>query len=109
MLLVNHVSIEAFITGGQMPDVLGSASFEKLGADLDGALAYMAANKPSRPAVWGFVTHIIEYGEGNGTAGPDANAVAALDSFLTYADSLRGQGRLVFATVQEIADAVGGG
>jgi hypothetical protein len=108
MLLVNHVSIEVFLAGGQKPDVLGADSFAALRTYLDGALAYMASARPDRPAVWGFVTHIIEYAHGDGTSGPDADSIAALDSFLDYAESQQQQGKLIFATVGQIAEAVDG-
>ncbi|MFN2300091.1 MAG: polysaccharide deacetylase family protein [Anaerolineales bacterium] len=108
MLLVNHVSIEVFLEGGTKPDVLGADSFAALRTYLDGALAYMAAARPARPAVWGFVTHIIEYAHGDGTSGPDADSIAALDSFLAYVDALREQGSLTVATISRIAEAVDG-
>lgn len=107
MVFVDHVSIEWTILPGQQgpPDVLADEHFDQLRGWFDGALQYMQRERPTRVAVWGFVTHISEYAVGGkGENPPDPAALAALDRFLSYVDSKRAAGLVVYATAKEIAD-----
>ena len=106
-VMLDHVSINWLMTGQiDMPDVLGSQQFDYLQQYLDGALDYMETYRPTRIAAWGFVTHIIEYAVGGQAENPpDPAALAALDSFLDYVDSRVAEGRIVYATASEIAEA----
>ena len=109
MLLVDHVSIEWIKLPGQecVPDVLTDQNFVQLRNWFDGALQYIQEEKPQRIAVWGFVTHITEYAIGSHAEHPlDPGALAALDNFLAYVDAKRMEGKIVYATVSEIADLV---
>jgi hypothetical protein len=55
-------------------------------------------------AVWGFVTHIIEYAVGSHAENPPLpESLDALGEFLAYVDSKRVEGRVVYATASEIA------
>jgi len=107
MVFVNHVSIEWLILPDSSgpPDVLDDRHFEQLKGYFDAALQYMEENRPERVACWGFVTHIIEYAVGGAAENPpEQSALEALDRFLSYVDSKRAQGRVVYATAGEIAD-----
>lgn len=107
MVLVDHVSIEWIKLPGQegVPDVLTDQNFAQLQNWFNRALQYMQEEKPQRIAVWGFVTHITEYAIGSKAEHTlDHGALAALDHFLTYVDTKRMEGRVVYATVSEIAD-----
>lgn len=107
MVFVNHVSIEWLILPDSPgpPDVLDGRHFEQLKGYFDAALRYMEENRPERVACWGFVTHIIEYAVGGAAENPpESSALEALDGFLSYADSKRAEGRVVYATSNEIAD-----
>jgi hypothetical protein len=109
MLLVDHVSIEWIKLPGQegVPDVLTDQNFTQLRNWFDGALQYMEEEKPQRIAAWGFVTHITEYAVGSKAEHPlDPEALTALDNFLAYVDSKRMEGKIIYATVSEIADLV---
>ena len=107
MVLVDHVSIEWLILpdASGPPDVLGNAHFDQLRGWFDGALQYVEDERPEQPAVWGFVTHIVEYAEGaRGEHPPDPEALAALDRFLAYVDARRAEGRVVYVTASEAAE-----
>jgi hypothetical protein len=109
MLFVDHVSIEWIILPEyqSVPDILSNEHFDQLRIWFDGALQYMAEEKPSRIATWGFVTHITEYAKGSHAEYPlDPGSLAALDSFLDYVSSEADAGRVIFATVEEIADVI---
>jgi hypothetical protein len=111
LVLVDHVPITWMAgPGGGMPDVLSDAEFQRLKQQFDAALAYMEENRPQRVAAWGFVTHLTEYAAGNqGENPPDPAALAALDRFLDYVDSKVAEGRVVYATAEEIARLVSAG
>jgi hypothetical protein len=107
MLLIDHVSIEWIKLPGQegVPDVLTDQNFNQLKNWFDGALQYMQEERPQRVAVWGFVTHITEYAVGSKAENPlDPEALAALDRFLAYVDAKRIEGKIVYATANEIAN-----
>ncbi len=109
MLLIDHVSIEWIKLPGQedVPDVLGDENFELLRSWFDGALDYVEEEKPDRLAVWGFITHITEYAVGSRAENRlDPGARAALKQFLTYVDSKRMEGRVIYARASEIADLI---
>ncbi len=109
MLLVDHVSIDWVILPGESgpPDVLDARHFNHLTGMFDGALNYMAENRPDRPATWGFVTHIIEYAVGGkGEKPPNPGSLAALDEFLGYVHSKYQKNLVIYATPGEIADIV---
>jgi hypothetical protein len=109
LIFVDHVSIEWIKLPGQegVPDVLTDQNFTQLRNWFNGALQYMQEEKPQRIAVWGFVTHITEFAIGSKAEYPlDPEALAALDHFLAYVDSKRMEGKIVYATVSEIADLV---
>jgi hypothetical protein len=109
MILVDHVSIEWIILPEyqSVPDILTDEHFDQLRILFDGALQYMEEEKPSRIATWGFVTHITEYAKGSHAEYPlDPGSLAALDSFLDYVSSEADAGRVIFATVEEIADMI---
>jgi len=85
--------------------VLDDRHFEQLKKYFDAALRYLEENRPERVACWGFVTHIIEYAVGGAAENPpEASALEALDRFLSYVDSKRAKGRVVYATSSQIAD-----
>ncbi|MCD6288891.1 MAG: hypothetical protein J7M34_00190, partial [Anaerolineae bacterium] len=107
-LLVDHVSADWMTgPGGRVVPVLTDDNFAVLKDYLDGALEYMAQNRPTRPAAWGFVSHIAEYTpRSDATAPPSDDALNALDRFLSYLEEKKDEGRVVFATVSTIADEV---
>ncbi len=109
VIFLDHVSIEYALTAmHEMPDVWGEPEFSKLQAYLDAALAYMREQNPERVAVWGFVSHIIEYAVGGSAENPpDPGALEALDQFLAYVDSMHAQGLLEYATPGQIAGMIG--
>lgn len=109
VLFIDHVSIEFALTAMyEMSDVWGDPEFSTLQAYLDAALAYMREQKPERVAVWGFVSHITEYAVGGSAENPpDLSALAALDQFLAYVDSMHTLGLLEYATPGQIAVLVG--
>jgi hypothetical protein len=109
MLLIDHVSIEWLILPGEAgpPDVLANTHFTQLQGQFDGALNYMAVNKPDRTATWGFITHITEYAVGGkGEYPPDQESLAALETFLEYVDTKRDLGLVVYKTPAQIAELV---
>jgi hypothetical protein len=109
MILIDHVSIEwILLPGDQMvPDILSEEHFIQLRNWFDGALRYLEDEKPSKVAVWGFVTHITEYAKGSRAENQlDPAALAALDQFLAYVSSKAAQGRVLFVTAKEIADLI---
>lgn len=108
LVLVDHVDATAlFGSRGRMPSVLGPDNFATLQTKFDAALAYMEHHKPDRTAAWGFVTHLTEYtSDKDGTARPEASALAALDDFFAHVDAKRKEGRVTFSTVSEIAAEV---
>jgi hypothetical protein len=74
--------------GGRPADVLTDEDFDRLKSYLEVAVEYMVREQPDRPAVWGFVTHIIEYSEGGSAQSPPvAKSLDALDRFLTWVDT----------------------
>ena len=106
-VLVDHLSMESWTgaRGNQQADLLTAADFEQLRAQLDAALDFMAAERPTQIAAWGFVTHPTEFMPGDrGENPPDPAALAALEEFLAYVDTQRAAGRVVYATVGEIAE-----
>ncbi|MEW6718640.1 MAG: hypothetical protein AB1345_14210 [Chloroflexota bacterium] len=107
MVFVDHVSIEWTIApDGRQSEVLSDSDFARLQAMFEAALAYMETNRPERLAAWGFVTHITEYSPGGGTSSPPSpQALAALDGFLAYVAEKAAEGRVIFATANEIAEA----
>jgi len=109
MLLVDHVSIEWILLPGEgdVPDILTEDHFNQLQGWFESALSFMEDKEPTHLAVWGFVTHITEYTKGSRAEHPlDPGALAALDQFLAYVSSKAEAGRVIFATVEEIADLV---
>lgn len=109
MIFVDHVSIESLILSDAVspPDVLDPRHFNQLRGQFDSALSYMADNQPDRVAVWGFVTHIIEYAiGGQGENPPDIASLEALNDFLSYVDSKFKDGLVVYATASEIANKI---
>jgi hypothetical protein len=109
MLLIDHVSIEWVILPeeGTPSDVLDTRHFTRLSGQFEAALDYLAEEQPDRVAVWGFITHIVEYAVGGKAEyPPEAESLAALDAFLSYVDSFQDQGLVIYATPGEIADKV---
>jgi hypothetical protein len=109
MVFIDHVSIEWLILpdADGPPDVLDARHFNQLQGQFDAALAYMADKQPERIASWGFVTHIVEYAVGSVAENPpDPASLEALNDFLSYVDSKREQGLVVYATAAEIAELV---
>jgi hypothetical protein len=107
--LVDHVSIEWMILAEASgpPDVLSGEHFDQLRDMFEGALAYMENERPARPAVWGFVTHISEYAPGSQAESPPIDsALDALNEFLAYVESASLDGRVRYATASEIAQLV---
>ncbi len=108
ILLVDHAHADWMrdATGRFVP-VLTEDNFAILREWLDGALAYMDANQPGRPAAWGFVSHLTEYTfEDDGTGLPAQEAINALDDFLAYLESLQAQGKIRLVTVREIGETI---
>jgi hypothetical protein len=103
ILFVDHVQADwMFGPGGRTVPVLTDENFATLRGWLDGALAYMDANRPTRPAAWGFVSHISEYTpKNNAGAPPSRDALAALDRFLTYLEQLQDEGKIRLVTVRD--------
>jgi len=94
------------LDGRGTADVLTDANFERLKELFDAALRYMEEQRPERVAVWGFVTHISEYAVGNqGENPPSPESLAALEHFLAYVAEKAAEGRVIFATASEIAQA----
>nr|HID14436.1 hypothetical protein [Anaerolineae bacterium] len=88
------------------PQPLGDEHFERLRLMFDAALQYMETRRPDRVAMWGFVTHITEYGSGGKIQHPpDSASLAALDRFLAYVAEKAAAGRVIFATAAQIAEA----
>jgi len=109
MLFIDHVSIDWIILteGGGASDLLDARHFERLSDQFDGALDYMAENQPDRVAVWGFITHIIEYAVGGkGENPPSANSLQALDDFLSYVQTKQQEGLVIYATPKEISTII---
>ena len=109
MVFIDHVSIEWIILPGQeaVPDVLTDQNFNQLEKWFDGALQVMQEEKPQRIAVWGFVTHLTEYAVGSKVEHTlEPGALLALEKFLEYVESKRIEGRVIYATVSEIADLI---
>ncbi|NOZ71436.1 MAG: hypothetical protein GXP38_05905 [Chloroflexi bacterium] len=109
-LFVDHVGADWMRDShDRFVPTLSDDNFAVLQAYLDGALSYMADNRPSRLAAWGFVSHISEYTPRNdATALPSPAALASLDRFLTYLEQKAEEGRIVFTTVSGIAEQVMG-
>lgn len=106
MVLIDHVSIEWLILLEEAgpPDVLAEQHFNQLQGMFDAALHFMEGHRPERIAVWGFVTHIVEFAVGSkGENPPDPAALQALDNFLSYVDTKHQQGLVIYATASEIA------
>ncbi len=105
MVFLDHVPISWTIRSGSRPvDILADQDFDRLRTYLGAALDYMARERPSRVAVWGFVTHLLEYAPGGDAASPpDPTALAALDRFLTWVDAQVSQGRVIYVTAGEAA------
>ena len=105
-VIVEHIQMNPW-TGGSnanQPDLLTPEHFENLKAYFDQALAYMETERPTRIAAWGFVTHPHEFMLGlDGENGPDADAIGALDEFLSYVADQEAAGRVIFRTASEIA------
>jgi len=94
------------LDGQGVADVLTDANFERLKELFDAALRYMEEQRPERVAAWGFVTHISEYAVGNqGENPPSPESLAALERFLAYVAEKAAEGRVIFATASEIAQA----
>ncbi len=111
MLFIDHVSINWLILPDKAapPDVLDTRHFSQLTGMFDGALNYMAENRPDRPATWGFVTHIIEYAVGGkGENAPTPESLTALDDFLAYVDTKHQEGLVIYATPGEINNIIEG-
>lgn len=105
MLFIDHVSIDWIILNenGGASDLLDARHFERLSGQFDAALDYMAVNQPDRIAVWGFITHIIEYAVGGkGENPPSAESLQALDDFLYYVQTKQQEGLVIYATPGEI-------
>jgi len=104
--LIDHVGMTAWTgaKGNRQADLLTDADFDRLRARFDAALDYMAQNKPTHVAAWGFVTHPHEFmaGGSRGEQGPDQSALDALDRFLTYVDQKVAEGLVVYATPSQI-------
>jgi len=106
MVFVDHVGPWWMKLPGQgIPDVLTDAHFAQLREMFDAALAYMEEHRPNRVAAWGFVTHLHEYAVGKkGENPPEEESLAALDRFLDYVDTKVAEGRVIYATVSQIAE-----
>jgi hypothetical protein len=104
IVMTDHVSIAWMNLQGH-PDVLTTEHFDNLKTYFDEALNYMERERPSKIAVWGFVSHLTEFMLGDqGESGPFTPSLDALNEFLEYVDSYADQGRVRYATVSEIRD-----
>jgi len=106
MIFLDHVSITWTMPGEGSPpaDVLSEEDFDRLKGHLEAALEYMARNQPENLAVWGFVTHIIEYSPGGDAESPPVGkSLDALDQFLTWVDTQQATGRVIYVTASEAA------
>ena len=107
-VFVDHSPMERWAGNGQrnFVDVVTDANFERLQELLDAALRYMEENRLERVAAWGFVSHIDEYAAGNRGESPHSpEALEALGRFFEYAAEKAAEGRVIFATASEIAQA----
>jgi hypothetical protein len=94
------------LDGQGVADVLTDTNFDRLQELFDAALRYMEENRAERVAAWGFVTHISEYAVGTQGENPPApESLEALGRFLAYVAEKAAEGRVIFATAGEIAQA----
>ena len=96
--LVDHIH------GTWLPKkLMNDTDFDSLLEKLDGALTYVARERPTRIGAWGFPSHMTEYMDGTGASTSyNSGALDALDRFLTRVDEYVKAGTVVYSTPSEI-------